>query len=79
MRKQAKAQFECAIKNNPADVEAYLGLAELHELDGQPAWAQRMYRQVLSLEPGNKLARQKLQGKRMGTAIGDLILRGKKR
>ncbi len=79
LRKEAKERFEYAIRMDPSDAGTYVGLGELCEAGGQAAWAKRMYRKAQSLDPQNNMAREKLHGKGLGAAIGNLLLRAKRR
>lgn len=47
----AEAQFQKALKNNPKDVHALLGLGMLYQNSGQVTKAREMYEAVLALRP----------------------------
>ncbi len=73
LRKEAKERFEYVLRMDSSAVDAYLGLGELYEASGEATWARRMYRKALSLDPQNKMAREKLHGKSLGAVIGNLL------
>ena len=54
----AQEHFERAIELNDKDVEAYLGLAALHEEASHKDKASPLYEHILSLDPGNRVARE---------------------
>ncbi len=57
----AQKHFERAITLNKKDVEAYLGLAALHEEASHLDRASPLYVQILTLDPDNRVAREKLE------------------
>lgn len=56
----SQEHFERAIELDTKDVEAYLGLAALHEEASHDDKASPLYQQILSLDPTNRLALEKL-------------------
>ncbi len=56
----AEVHLEKAIAIDAEDVEARLGLAELHEDSEESDRADQLYREVLRIEPSNITAREKL-------------------
>jgi tetratricopeptide (TPR) repeat protein/uncharacterized protein (DUF2267 family) len=57
----SREHFERAIEIDEKDVEAYLGLAALHEEASHKDKASPLYEHILSLDPGNRVAKEKLQ------------------
>ena len=56
----SQEHFERAIELNAQDVEAYLGLAALHE-EASPDKASPLYEHILTLDPDNRVALEKLE------------------
>jgi tetratricopeptide (TPR) repeat protein len=57
----SQEHFERAIELNARDVEAYLGLAALHEEATHIDKASPLYEHILTLDPENRVAREKLE------------------
>jgi len=57
----SREHFERAIELDKNDVEAYLGLAALHEEASHGDKASPLYEHILSLDPENRVAREKLE------------------
>jgi tetratricopeptide (TPR) repeat protein len=57
----AQEHFERAIELDQHDVEAYLGLAALHEEASRREKASPLYQHILTLDPGNRVAKEKLE------------------
>jgi tetratricopeptide (TPR) repeat protein len=57
----SQEHFEQAIELDAGDVEAYLGLAALHEEASRTDKASSLYEQILTLDPNNRVAREKLE------------------
>ena len=62
-RRQAAEHFQRAIKLEPFDLESYLGLGLVFEASGMSSRARKYFEEVLTLDPDNKLAMMKLNGK----------------
>ena len=59
-RKQAEGHFLHVLEVEPYDAECYLELASIYEEKGLPTRAKKMYEQVLTLDPDDPIAREKL-------------------
>ena len=57
----SQEHFERAIELDGQDIEAYLGLAALHEEASHVDKASPLYEHILSLDPDNRVAREKLE------------------
>ena len=57
----AQEHFEQAIELDEKDIEAYLGLAALHEEASNVDKAGPLYEHILTLDPANRVAREKLE------------------
>ncbi|GMR24410.1 MAG: hypothetical protein BMS9Abin37_2952 [Acidobacteriota bacterium] len=57
----SQEHFERAIELDARDVEAYLGLAALHEEASHIDKASPLYEHILTLDPENRVAREKLE------------------
>ena len=57
----SQEHFERAIELDAQDVEAYLGLAALHEEASHNDKASPLYERILTLDPYNRVAREKLE------------------
>ncbi len=60
-RKEAEAHYRAAIKIDPFDLEAILGLATLYETLGMKRRAKPLFALALDLDPDNHLVRAKLR------------------
>ena len=57
----SQEHFERAIELDAQDLEAYLGLAALHEEASQKDKASPLYEHILTLDPDNRVALEKLE------------------
>ena len=60
-RKEAESQYRAALKIDPFDLEAILGLATLYETLGMKRRAKPLFALALDLDPDNHLVRAKLR------------------
>ena len=67
-RKQAEGHFLRVLEAEPYDTECYLELAAIYEENGLPTRAQKMYEQVLTLDPDHPIATEKLSAQDAPTA-----------
>jgi tetratricopeptide (TPR) repeat protein len=65
-RREAETHFLEALKHDEFDIECLLGLAETYEAANLSTRAAKLYERVLTYDPDNAVAAERLHGKPSG-------------